>query len=744
MAIATRSSQGSPPPVVDILNQSGTSSAQSRNKRKKTLAVSRRPVGRPRKKTKVPKMAPSAPTGEEATNYSLNNEAFDPVPASKEEAADFGSPTSQRTRSKATKARPLLKQAQPGRPDGPVCQMRKLPVRRVISDRTRNDSLAVVIGTGKPSPTSRSRSQQRQTPDRPEIEAATVDSGEFGYPSAQKVSARHKVRGAAHDPAPAPATGRRIVTNETQPPHSDTAEDQSGDVEEEEEEEGEEGAEEEDVATAPEKELAAEGNLGAEKDLRTGGKLGAEERGREEEEENVGQDRRAKSADVALPWEDEIESHDADQQAVENHDREDRPNITSTNDQHSQSPKRKGRFPEAMELHGCGEHWTKLWDAAKDNRCRGNPETRPVLGLVEAINRFKARIRSTSDAVPEQEERSLPELEDSELDEIATEIGNLRKSASRTGEQEKQLIKDIYLQVIPRTVDLLRSILIVRFDKGKLSISALEELLAIAKAARGLCERVYHWKPTLQMGEGVKSRTNLEIKQSLKRIEDEYRAALTRLRIVQYEAAKVIREKEAAKQQMERRNAEQQMVIEKRQRIADQVQEYKTQMTQSRQRGGWTRAPTRIHHEGSDVDDLDLGESDVPSVSGIASEGTEDIPGPTKRVWREEETIALLLLLQKHLGPDRYERIQESICEISRLIRKRGAENFLKLLTMADQEWPNVDTGAAGDVLDDLGDMEVEDVERQAKFIKASCAQDMESDIKATGDRSKWRWLLSV
>lgn len=295
-------------------------------------------------------------------------------------------------------------------------------------------------------------------------------------------------------------------------------------------------------------------------------------------------------------------------------------------------------------------------------------------------------------------------------------------------------------------VDLLRSILVVRSLNGNLGASALEELIMILKAASRLCERVSHWKPSVVLKEKVKSITNREIKVSLQQIAENYQDALEDLRAAERDASARVREDEFAEAQDRLEQARKQNILDKRLKMATNMQNQIAREAEqrtvpfrghSRSVNGVTTAVPEVY----DVDDLASQKSTPSPTTDFEREATADIPGPTRRVWQPEETIALSLLLQKHRGPDRYVRIQEVISEVARDLRKIGPDKFLQ---MAQSYCFSLDLDNAGDVLDDLGNMEVADIEQQAKYLKASLARRIDADIRANGEESEWAFLSDV
>jgi hypothetical protein len=788
MARATNAEQDSTVAVLNILNQSGGPSTKTPNKRKRTTHPVPGPVGRPRKRTKIsdegnaatsgaiimpasavaenlqdtgqtselssttklrnPKSSASArPRGSKSTaadtdmyavpnspnsaspainrrasgkgiEFSLEHSAFDSLLSSKKGAENVAKPPSQRTRSKS-KNNAAERQNSPSRSGGGVRAMRKLHPQPAVGDSIRDDQLEVADERIQPSRASKRLQQRTLDPGPLAREGSTNEIDNLGCPSLLTTSrTRDKLTNVAHQSTRAPATRRRVVSRKPQTSLRNTGDYQSDDGEEDEDFE------------APEDRM---------EELGTG------------RDKKASPDREAGMGEETVEKDCQPEPRSGDLQAIDTEERGCSARTQVTDGQQPDPPRRQGRFERAAELYDCGDHWARVWDAAKENQDRSDPETRTVRELVEAMQEFKDGLRRTANVIPddegEEEEGSMRELDESELDKIATAIGNLKKDPSRTGENEERLRRDIYFHAIPRAVKLVRSILIVRFTHGGLTMAALEELITVLKAARRLCERVYHWKPTLHLANLVKSRTNLDIKLSLKPIEDAYKGALSDLRAAKHHAKAKIREKVFAERQTRLWKTHEQAIIDNRQKMADWARKHDMagrqgrEMMRSRQRARDSHASSQSDQEAYDVDDLDSPGSTPLTSNGFAREGTEEIPGPTKRIWHKEETFALLLLLQKYRGPDRYERIQETISEIARDFRKLGPDKFLR---MTDSEVFTIDLGSVGDVLDDLGNMEVADIQQQAKYLKASHARKIDDDIQATGESEKWTWLSSV
>lgn len=799
MARATKSRAESATDVVDILNQSGASKE-----------VARRPVGRPPKGRKVaavpipdtsaatglgpaedssenstaksntklrnPKASASArdrrstlkkgrgtdpfavtatpnqstlpatkrKAGTEDIHYTLEHSAFDPVPSITEGTGDNAESPSRRMRSGVVKVDSTRQEASSKLPNGPKPIKQDLCSNSVINDSAGDESLQAAIVSREAAQTTNRRSNRRQKSGQPVHDAAVDKPDGFACPSPEKASRtreklpngatrsddglvpKQRAVGGKRRKSTKSTTARQMVEHGKE---KETRADQ-GDQRNthEEEEDGKDGGSDE-----------REGEQNSE----SGEAVGADGL----EEGNVQGSQRA-----GLQGE--------QTQGVGNSDA-----MPVQNNQPPTSQRPRTRLTPAAHLHDCGEHWSRLLKGAKKNQEKSDPRTKPVQDLAAAIDRFKETLQTSVTEGPDREDEASPETNASNLDEIAISIGNLRKSASRTVEQDKELIKDIYQQAIPRSIDLLHCMLLTRFRNDTLSMSALDQLIMISRSTGELCERLLHWKPKPVLKPGIKKTTNEMIKSALQDIEDKYTEALAELERVENEADAEIRAIEFEAKQERLRIKREQKIIDKQENFAEWVRRNKAErererMVRSRQHVQETYSPPQPDHEVFDADDLDvygstaqpplevydvevmdLQDSAPQAAHDFVREATEEIPGPTRRVWQKEETVALLLLLQRYRGEDRYEMIRENISEVARDIRKLGTD---KLFKMPGNARLDLELGRAGDVLDDLGEVEVAEIEEEARYLKASLAQEMESDIRATGDSGKWVWLSSV
>ncbi|ERF70468.1 hypothetical protein EPUS_04746 [Endocarpon pusillum Z07020] len=670
----------------------------------------------------------------EGGEYSLQNSVFHGVASSKVPEADFAQSPSQGTRSKYQSADASSRHPKQQKAAAPVRIMRRLPPRAPAADSMDNESLDAGIDRMLPLRNNVTRSQNPLKIFFLAEKTTTTISDDVGYSSPQKVwktgpAACHHAANKRTRKAPSKAAEQDIEEDEVV--------DRGGEEDEEDEEGDREGR------GNKEQEMEEEGGGGDEAEE---GEEDNDDQG-EEEEDNDDQEDEEEHEEASSDQQGDRQPRPPDQPTAGSPERQSNDTIAVTHNAQPKPPKRQSRFEKAANIHKCAEHWKIMWDAAKDIQVLEDPETTPVRELLAAMRKYREIIRNASRESLEGDEDLLSDSNGSDLGKIATVIGSLKKSSSQTGREENRLIRDIYLHVIPCAVELLRSILVVRAVNGDLNIAALEELIMILKATRRLCERLYHWKPTLHLDDETRSTTNLKIKLSLRPIEVEYKKALSDLRRAKYEAEAKIRQEEFAMKQEMLIKAQKQEILDRRREFADWMQrhtgERQTQKVTQLRHGTRRRDISEAHevYDLDDLDDLDVHESTRESDDDFIRGSTEEIPKATKRVWRSEEKLALLVLLQKHRGPDRYEKIQEAISDISRFIRRYGPDNFMAL---GANSHIDLDLAGAADVLDDLGIMEVSDIRERAKYLKAAQAETMARDLKDGCGREKWSWLLSV
>jgi hypothetical protein len=757
--------------VVDILNQPKEPSAGSPNKKKRGKDAEQRPVGRPRKRSRTAENEPnseaeeaaapaapgvSGPEGqheaeatrsgtrlrsrksstrqrastpsmgrskdvydlpaspeslsrahhkgarEDAGGFNLEDSAFEPVPPTKGADAQVqGSPV-QNTRSRTERATTSAHgDGSPSAPRGPGRPMRKLRGRHTTTADGGDETAEIPSESRQPARNLRSKPQLVNKDDISTLDNSGMRTANFAYPSPDKTAMAQKKAGKATASSVAAAGNAYGATRrEAGRSVGKGAANQNADGESEYVEPADEEGEEDEIDE-------------------------------EEQDQERGSD------------EDDEGSAHGKQRAVEKPAEAFSSVQVATNGQLAANGARKAIFEAASRLHHCTPEWKIILAASKKNLDKSDPESEPVKELAKAISAFQGHLQQSEYAETDHESSSDSDSLESDLDQIAIQLGNLRDDSSLSKKDKKKLKQDIYVQAIPRSASLLRSILIAGYHDGQCRRRALEDLAMISKALRKLCERVIHIKSTVSLPDGARKRTNTEIKPALRIIEKNYEDAVKELEAAERDAS-AEREEADLRVEQERLKTQQKAEIEATRRKMDKwMEESKKEVKELAVRPARKDESGRgTLHEVYHIDDLVLSDTGLqPERNDFVREATEDIPGPTKRLWQKEETIALLLLLQKHQGADRYERIHEAIETISLEIRMLGCDAFLE---MEDAELFEVNLGSVADRNGELGKMDIPDIRQQAFFLKASQARRMEKDAGEAGSSRRWDFLSSV
>jgi len=681
MARMTRRRQDSTTEVVALLNQSKATSGERPNERRTEEQLVKRPVGRPLKRRKTTKdMTPGAENEEGSVphlTYSLEASPFDAVPSRKDVDTDSSTSPSRQTRSKLRIANRSKQQAPSTQANVQIRTLRNLPSRRPVTDLVGDESPQLPAGK------------------RYNLRNQVLDATSIGYPTPEG-SSRPKVPRAtsAKAVAPAPAQKEHTASKKAGKLGRKVVDQQSTD-----------GA----------------GQDGVEDD--------------EESQEDKG---------------DEEEESESDHNKVAEKGEEQ----TKTG---VEAPilRQKTKVEIAMELHGCLPLWQKARKDALRIRKSSRPVEEPVQKLTTNMKYFDDFFQQVSTTTPggkgeaaaevddaddeDDEEDSLSELESLDLDKIiSATMEPVKKDSTSLGENDQADFRhEICRQVIPRAVRFSRQVLVERAANGRLSTSALEELCKILTATQVLCKAMLDLSSAFE-------RLLKGIKLSSLKIEKKYRAVISKRRTEKHNALARLREKELADSRAR------ELEERRRQRPADRQNRVNCiwQGMANRQRHATTHAvlyeqeptPRRpVESEVYDVDDLGLPETTPPPTYVFHRAPTEDIPGPPKRLWRIEETLALSFLLLQYRDVDRYERIHEKIGQFSRHIRQAGGEN---ILSMTEGDIVKVDL--AGDTLDELGNMDVAEIEEHANYLKAMQAGSLEMPLRNGGQRDNWASLAGV
>lgn len=416
----------------------------------------------------------------------------------------------------------------------------------------------------------------------------------------------------------------------------------------------------------------------------------------------------------------------------------------STDDQHRETAyvaSTEEALEEAFSLYNCEKRWDMMLKAARENldnddRANQAPEIRRLVSLIKKARTAYRAIRNGDEGNAEDKESKIGE----HLMDIKERIRTIRPTPG--ARKESRLIKDVYVQGIPKMVTLLQTVLVTRSMDGELSIASLKELVTIIDATWSLCDKACRWQPRPTLTYGVKGRTRTEILPSL--------AALRKA----YTEGQVGRPDEEDEKAQEAAEAEK---AAKRQALADHVARFLAEEQEKRTRAEHNnRAITRDRHRRStnrvdsatdffDIDNLDLKDASPaaapngigrslprretgvaaaaravpwrlspPSATGDVAqrsrEHTEDIPGPMAPDWSQDEDTKLLHGLEIFTGANRY-------LEIDRFFGSAGGP---------------------------LSGRDVDELMQRAKFIKQSLASHIEEQRERVGNVDHWAFLLSV
>jgi hypothetical protein len=389
-------------------------------------------------------------------------------------------------------------------------------------------------------------------------------------------------------------------------------------------------------------------------------------------------------------------------------------------------------FARASGLYDCKQSWDGMVEAARDNLDEEDQENRAteirdLTGLIDATKLAYNTIRHADGAIMEDEEDKIEEL----LDDIGERVRTIRTTNDR--KRNSRLIRDIYIQGVPKMIQLLKHALVARSLKGEPSIESLKELVRIIDATLDLCVKASHWRPRPMLDYGVKRRTRNVIKVSLEALRTAYIAAQHEPPDDEEEEARKVEKRQALAEHVAKFLASE---LEKKQR----AEHYRHQRYRDRNRRRTNGA--LLQATDFDIDQLDLNDSvPAPALNGlrrslpwmetgvvaarrsrasnipvrplvrqVSRERTEDIPGPMARRWSEEEDRALLRGLEEFTDANRYLEIDE----------------------------------AYGSADGPLKGRDVDELMQRARFYKQSMASHIEDEREKVGNVDRWAYLLSV
>jgi hypothetical protein len=394
-------------------------------------------------------------------------------------------------------------------------------------------------------------------------------------------------------------------------------------------------------------------------------------------------------------------------------------------------------FERASSLYDCKECWDGMLEAAREHDDKRGQirasEIQELIDLVKAIKLVYRAVRQADGANPKILESEIEEY----IDAITKRIRTIK--ATKVKKKDARIIKDIYVQAIPKMVLLLKTVLVTRSLDGELSIASLEELIELIDATIKLCTKAFDWplRPK-KLEPNVRTNTEAVIKTSLEALREAYSKA--QVGLIHEEDEEVWKAKEARK-------------AEKRQALAEHVANFQAQEDErkrraeihQRERNRHTVNGVNLLADGFDIDDLGLNDGSLATArngmrrslpwreTGVAAarrllpsnvsarppsrdvprmlrERTEEIPGPMAQEWNEEEELALLAGLERFTDANRYLEIDAVY-------------------------------GCAGGP---LSSRDVDELMQRARHYKQTMASHIEEEREKVGNVDGWAFLLSV
>ena len=441
---------------------------------------------------------------------------------------------------------------------------------------------------------------------------------------------------------------------------------------------------------------------------------------------------------------------------------------------HEEAEKRRKRIAKlkrgiegVAKLHNCNNNWEEmLLSASKilEERSDYNAKSEKGRRLFRRIEYLKNEFQHDQDPDPEAD-RSQPVC-------LVTQIENLKQCMDtlkdlEADDQKRDLSrrgKDLNQLVVPGLVFLLRAAFRARKAGDDFDINAYEEispLLTLSyKAANVACD----WEPRPSGLEGVKSLVR-NIRKNLGEVSERYAQELHRLQWpieekrrldaleekqkldqqrlnddIKRRRDRIFRERQEARDEYARNHARNRGVqgtqstqviqaqssrdremhttrippssqnLVMRTKAIDEAQVRRARIFREKElEGRGVPAPSRVRaKEPFDIDNLDNFDVEDGNPAQAAPrptprrQQTEEIPGPVSNEWSAKQLEVLINSLQVHTKEDRFQEI----------FQRCG---------------------------DQLGDRSLDDIVSQSKFVKASMAARLESELDAT-----WDWLRSV
>lgn len=433
-------------------------------------------------------------------------------------------------------------------------------------------------------------------------------------------------------------------------------------------------------------------------------------------------------------------------------------------------------FEDEAQLHGCRLHWAKMLIGAKRNKIFKSARTDVGNELVRLVQKTKSKYRGLSDPDTSENAGKVEEEILENLDAIEVRCSSL--SRRLPSQESEELLTDIYLNIIPSMVSLLKVMVKTRFKDKHLDSSSLDEISHILSLTRDICYDASNWDPGSQRPKefppNVVGDTRNAISVALRQIKKAYDAAKRKLDLPRqredYHERWRERQKQYDQQRMREKEIIQARLLENRLRQAAFAKEVKAIEMEKRRR--WRQqqqllfqneAYAQLQKDFTNGHPSSIGES----RHRYAEEHLYDIDEDLVSDWRAQDVNVppfpagheLSAVAQGKLP----ERPRPPPAEAERLRRVRERTEDLPsppntLTPWSDDEVKCLLTGLEQitgpdrfeEILDRYGGpggwlerRDLDDLMAEAKFLKAT----YESELKRLGrtwEESGMEWLQSV
>ena len=315
----------------------------------------------------------------------------------------------------------------------------------------------------------------------------------------------------------------------------------------------------------------------------------------------------------------------------------------------------------AVQLHGCNNDWTNaLLAAAEIVRDRGSSILGSTLGR-GCEREFRAMTTAYERMTREEGPwRRLAPTERETLDRLIVRCEDLGKQTvapnGRRNPERKEIVKDIYEHLIPCALKMAKWALKARFRNETLSRQALTEIHEVLEIAYDLMETARVWRPRPNLDNGVKSKTQMEIKPRVAFILEKYQGVI-------HESGRTRYVDDLAARAAENRARQEAQHREWQESVRSRYGRGRSSAPGSTTGAGWQPSSTP-QSALVDIDDINVEEDpaagrhhsrQAPPVEDATQakrpraqrEATEEIPAPSEPPLSEEDLGTLIRALRK-------------------------------------------------------------------------------------------------